>query len=145
MRGFFRSFSAMKAAHFGKRERLKSRKEIEALFGEGKSFVHAPVRVKYRFLPPVEGAVPVQAGVSVSRKAFKRAVDRNRLKRQLREAYRLQKAPLIALIDERGWRLCLFFIYTARENVLFQTIYDAVTQCLHHLEKKVPTRYEIPR
>ena len=77
----------------GKRERLKSRKQIDNLFAEGKSFAVFPIRVTYSFMP-TDGDALVQIGVTVSKRNFKKAVDRNRIKRLFREAYRLQKAEL---------------------------------------------------
>ncbi|MBL0182209.1 MAG: ribonuclease P protein component [Chitinophagaceae bacterium] len=82
---------------FGKTEKLKSRKTIEQLFAEGKSFSNFPFRVIWKFTQTADAAL--QAGFTVSSKNFKNAVDRNRIKRLMREAYRLQKnAPLSALL-----------------------------------------------
>src|ERR1043166_5363776 len=79
----------------GKSERLKSRKQIEQLFAEGKNFPMSPFRVYYRTSPFVSGSASnLQFGAAVSAKNFKRAVDRNRIKRLTREAYRLQKNQL---------------------------------------------------
>lgn len=135
----------MKTASFGKPERLKSRKQIEALFAEGRSIVQHPVRLKYRFLPRAEGAVPVQAGVSASRKAFKRAVDRNRIKRLLREAYRLQKAPLLQTVAGTNKQVALFLIFTGKTEVSFDTIYNATTHCLRQLQQHITARHENTR
>lgn len=134
----------MDAALFGRAEKLKRRKQIEILFAEGKSLAVPPVRVKYLFEPPAEGSA-VQAGVSVSRKSFKRAVDRNRLKRLLREAYRLQKHGLLKKVAAADRRLILFFIYTGKTIAAFDVIYAAMAQCLHQLEQKKELHHESDR
>lgn len=77
-----------------KAERLCSRKRIDALFdGGARSLSAYPVRAVYRMLEP-GGPAPVEVLFSVSKRRFKRAVKRNRVKRQLREAYRRNKSLL---------------------------------------------------
>jgi ribonuclease P protein component len=136
----------MQTATFGKAEKLKRQKQIEVLFAEGKSIACFPVRAKYRVLPHAEGAGagPVQAGVSVSRKNFKRAVDRNRLKRLLREAYRMQKGELLKTILENNKQLHLFLIYTGKTIVSFALVQEAVKSCLAQLQQKVTRSHEDP-
>ena len=97
----------------GKNERLKSRKQIELLFSEGKKFSITPFRVHYLFNELANP--PLQFGVGVSNKNFKRAVDRNRIKRLVREAYRLQKITLQQEVKEKKGRLSIFIIYTGKE------------------------------
>jgi ribonuclease P protein component len=98
----------------GKDERLKSRKLIERLFRDGKSFAIFPFRVYYLAVP-TEGHSSLQAGFGAGSKNFKKAVDRNRIKRLTREAYRLQKQELAAHLIEKGHALAIFFIYTGKE------------------------------
>jgi ribonuclease P protein component len=75
---------------FSKKEKLKSRKTIEQLFQEGKSLTKYPIKLYY--LPvEIDQEVRIKTAVSVPKRNFKRAVDRNRIKRLLREAYRLNK------------------------------------------------------
>ena len=74
----------------GKQERLKSKKLIEKLYQEGKTVKVFPLRMVYLKIEHTS-AFPAQVGVSVPKRNFKLAVQRNKLKRLMREAYRLQK------------------------------------------------------
>jgi ribonuclease P protein component len=119
---------------FGKEEKLKSRKKIDELFVRGKSFTVSPVRVSYQFFHAPDAAI-LQAGVTVSKKHFKKAVDRNRIKRLLREAYRLQKNELVEIIKEKGKQGFVFFMYTDKTILSFSVIREAMNKCLLRLQK----------
>jgi ribonuclease P protein component len=122
---------------FGKGERLKSRKQIDALFTEGRSFHAFPVRMAYRFFPQTAQAAPsLLAGVSAPKRSFKKAVDRNRIKRLLREAYRLQKPELLELLATRNLAGHVFFLYTGKELPQFKVIEAAMHKCLQHIHRK---------
>jgi ribonuclease P protein component len=125
---------------FGKNERLKSRKQIEKLFAEGKSIVVNPFRI-YFLLNETNNAqrsiLNVQFGVGVSSKNFKKAVDRNRIKRLTREAWRLHKNDLKELLKASGKQLNVFFIYTGKELPDFATVKDKVAVVLKKLSDKV--------
>jgi len=75
---------------FPKKEKLKSQKLIEKLFLEGKAVTAFPIRLLY-LQTAFEDGSKIKTGVSVSKRNFKKAVDRNHIKRLLREAYRLNK------------------------------------------------------
>lgn len=75
---------------FPKKEKLKSQKLIEKLFLEGKAVTAFPIRLLY-LQTTFEDGTKIKTGVSVSKRNFKKAVDRNHIKRLLREAYRLNK------------------------------------------------------
>jgi ribonuclease P protein component len=122
----------------GKNERLKSRKQIEKLFAEGKSFVMNPFRVYYI----VNGEWSIvnsflQFGVGVPNKNFKRAVDRNRIKRLTREVWRLQNVELKEKMKTSGKQLNVFFIYTGKELPDFRIVKDKVAVALKKLEIKI--------
>lgn len=115
----------------GKNERLKSRKLIEQLFKEGKSFSIFPFKVFYLIGPPIASLLPTSRsfgrhrladgdaqllfGVGVGTRNFKKASDRNRVKRLTREAYRLQKLSLEQKVVLLNKQLNIFFIYTGKE------------------------------
>jgi ribonuclease P protein component len=122
------------AKHFtlGKNERLKSRKLIEQLFREGQRFSVAPFRIFY--LPVKSANASLQFGVGVSTKNFKKAVDRNRVKRLTREAYRLQKIALQEKIKTKNIQLNIFFIYTAKELPEYEEVYKKVAVILKKAE-----------
>jgi ribonuclease P protein component len=101
---------------FKKRERIVSRKLIERLFSKGSSFsVSAfPLRIVVMETARTEDDVPVQVLVSVSKRHFKHAVDRNRVKRQVREAYRHHKQILTEKVQQEQ-TLAIAFIWLADE------------------------------
>lgn len=126
----------------GKKERLKSRKQIEALFACGKSFAVFPIRVTYTFLPADDGKPLVQIGVTASKRFFKKAVDRNRIKRLLRETYRLQKTELAEALKQTNTKACLFFMYTDKTIASFEALNTAMNSCLKRLQQKLPSTHE---
>jgi ribonuclease P protein component len=126
----------------GKKERLKSRKQIEQLFKEGKSFSIFPFKILYIISPSIVSPLPAPSagnafegksdprlptpsvaegdarllfGVAVGNRNFKKAVDRNRIKRLTREAYRLQKLSLEQKVALANKQLNIFFIYIGKE------------------------------
>lgn len=78
---------------------------------------------------------PLQFGAGVSAKNFKRAVDRNRIKRLTKEAYRLQKLPLEQAVKERRNGMHLFVTYTGKEIPGYKMVYDSMHKLLIKLLK----------
>lgn len=119
----------------GKRQRLKSRKLIDQLFRAGNSFNFFPVRVVWQYQQ--NSAATLQAGFTVSTRHFKKAVDRNRIKRLMREAYRLQKNDLQDDIENSGHQLAVFLIYVGKEIPDYLLITEKVKSTLNRLQKLV--------
>jgi len=120
----------------GKKERLKSRKQIEQLFKEGKSFVHFPYRIYFQTSDGTEKDSELQFGVGVSTKLFKKAVDRNRIKRLTREAWRLQKNELAMQVREKNIRLNVFFIFTGKEIPEYKFVFDKIESGIKKIKDK---------
>ncbi len=92
---------------FKKQERLKKRKLIEQLFAEGKSITVFPIKLVYLQIDH-QSPYKIQAGVSASKRNFKKAVDRNKLKRLLREVYRKNKYLIYDSEHTKKHILCLY-------------------------------------
>lgn len=119
-----------------KPERLSRKKIIEKLFAGGsRSFSIFPLRVVW--LPVEELDVQASLLVSVSKRRFKRAVKRNRVKRQIREAYRLNKQPLLEALAEKDLRLALAFIYLSDELTDSAVIAEKMQIALARIVEKV--------
>lgn len=99
---------------FGKKEKLCSRKTLAELFAKGKSENHYPVRIVWMEMEK-EDDIYARVAVSVSKRSFKRALDRNRIKRLMREAYRNNKSMLEEFCKSRNTTLAILFIYTGKE------------------------------
>lgn len=131
----------MKLFTLPKSERLYLRNAISELFAKGKGFVVFPYRVIYRLLPEND---PQEARVAIMtiapKKKFKHAVDRNRVKRLTREAYRIHKIPLMDQLKEDNLKLQVAFIYMDNRFLTFQQTEERLLQILKTLGQKAYKR-----
>ncbi|NMH28437.1 ribonuclease P protein component [Flavobacterium silvaticum] len=104
-------------------EKLKSRLTIERLFREGKSVSKYPLRLV--FIPIEDSVSKIQVGVSVPKKFFKKAHDRNLIKRRLREAYRHNKS---LLIDAAKSPVACMIVYSNSETMSYADITVKIEQ-----------------
>jgi ribonuclease P protein component len=102
---------------YPKNEKLKSKNTIDLLFSEGRSVSKYPLRLV--FVPIPESGEQIKIGVSVSKKYFRHAADRNYYKRLLREAYRLNKQILLGAMPKP---YALMFFYQTKDRLDFQEI-----------------------
>jgi ribonuclease P protein component len=117
-------------------ERLKSRKLIQRLFAEGHSFGQYPLRVVWLEVEE-DWDYPVQFAQTVSRRKFPRAVQRNRLKRQMREAWRLSRHRLYKKLRRENKKIAVMLLYTAAEPLPFATIKNACRKIIRRLENQL--------
>ena len=117
-------------------ERLDKKKIIEKMFAGGsRSFSVFPLRVVY--LPVEELEADASILISVSKRRCKRAVKRNRVKRQIREAYRVNKHELLNILVERKCRLAIAFIYLSDQLVESSIIADRMRIALVRITEKM--------
>jgi ribonuclease P protein component len=142
---------------WNKAEKLKSRKRIDEVFKQGKNFSVFPFKVFYLVsprpmppgsVPPEAGGVasssvpsqastsPLQAGFGAGTRNFKKAVDRNRIKRVCREAYRLQKQVLVDHLGPKGVSMAVFFIYIGKDLPDYQIVTGKIGVILRKLVKE---------
>jgi ribonuclease P protein component len=145
---------------FPKSERIVSQKLIDELFtsGQSHSLVAFPLRAVYKVIPVTQHPTPntqhpapntqhptpntkhptpnTQILISVPKKRFKHAVDRNRVKRQIREAYRHNKQPLCEAVPA-GHCLLLAFVWISDEHVPSSKVNDSVKKQLSHIADRI--------
>ncbi|WP_297273561.1 ribonuclease P protein component [uncultured Bacteroides sp.] len=127
----------MKSNSLHKSERLDKKKLIEKLFGGGaRSFSVFPLRVVYLALDNVQDEHAAIL-VSVSKRRFKRAVKRNRVKRQIREAYRLNKQPLLQTLKEHNLHIAIAFIYLSDELTDSSLITERMKTALSRISEQL--------
>lgn len=122
---------------FTKEERLCSKRSLDLLFKNGSSFLLYPYRVSYLFVP-VRVDVPAQVVINAPKRRFKRAVDRNLIKRRTREVYRLQKQDeLYAALNDPEQSLLLSFQYVGKQIYPFDFLDKKMRATLKKLRAKL--------
>ena len=128
----------MKALSFHKSERIVSQKLIDELFNStgSHSLAAFPVRAVYMSRPRLPGEPEAQVLMSVPKKRFRHAVDRNRTKRQLREAYRLHKPQFVARIPADK-QLAVAFIWLSDKHLPTADVDKRVKNLLIRIAKSL--------
>ena len=121
-----------------KKERLKSRSSIQALFDTNQNLRNYPFKLVWMIVP-TSGTSMVKAGVSVSKRNHRSAVSRNFIKRRMRECYRTNKYELYQLLDGKNVELSFMLIYLSSEIVPFAEFEQKIKQLLFRLSEKLKT------
>ena len=122
---------------FSKKEKLKSRKAIEQLFQARQSIHVFPLRLIWRKLDFPLSQSPAQFAVSVPKRTFAKAVHRNRIKRIIREVYRLNKAAFYAALPPAEGQFGCMFLYSGKREPTFSEIEKALLKLIKILPKRL--------
>jgi len=120
---------------FKKSERLTGSKSISSLFQDGTSISSYPVRILFN--TEGKGSKPASLAISVPKRLYKRAVDRNLLKRRIREAYRLNKPQFFARLQAMQIKANVVIQYQQKEILDYQTIEAGVIKALEKMVSKL--------
>ena len=126
---------------YQKKDKLKSRKQTQFLFAKGQSMNAFPIKLIYTIqkIESVESPASgtLQAGVGAPSRTFRKAVARNRVKRLLREGYRLERPAFIEAAVIKGLRINLFFLYTDATVISQKEVQEKIKQLLSRLSEKI--------
>lgn len=122
---------------FRKKERLKSNIKIQSLLSGGHSLSSFPIKIFWETVSDKQN-IPIQVAVSVPKKKFRRAIDRNLLKRRIREAYRLNKALICDPLAERDLGLRMIILYLSDEFISFERLETSMRDLFRKISANLP-------
>jgi ribonuclease P protein component len=121
----------------GKEERLKSNLSIQDLLKHGRAVSLFPLKIYWNFSPDPQQKYPARAAISVPKRKFRRAVDRNLMKRRLREAYRLNKYVLYDTLDQRHYKIHLVILLLSDEFIPYVQLERGMHEILQLVTNKL--------
>jgi ribonuclease P protein component len=126
-------FSSPSGRHtFRKPERLASKLAFDQLMKSGRRITDTSVSIVWKSMP-LPTSAPVQVAFSVPKRQFSRAVDRNRIKRLMREVYRKNKNIVYPLLAEKRKQYAILFVYTSKTLPAYPEIAEKITTILNRL------------
>lgn len=128
---------------FRKDEILRKKKLIDRLFAEGTTFYIYPFKI-FLLITPLDTPFPAQILISVGKRSFKHAVDRNRIKRQIREGYRQNKNHLYEHLLKNQQQCVMAYIYTANVHILSADLDLKIKAVMKRLYKELDKKLNNP-
>lgn len=129
-------------AKLTKRERLHHKKPVEELFSTGQSFIAYPLRVVY-LLEPQKAEARSRILVSAPKKHFRRATKRNRIKRLMRAAYRLNKTPWLEWLESNGLYARIAWSMISKELPEYKQIEQAIQKTFAKIQKREEEQHAV--
>ena len=126
---------------FGKDARLKSRKTIQKVFAEGRSVLSNSLKAIWI---NENSETTLQTGITVSSRHFKKATDRNRIKRLIRESFRLQKHELEDYLKHQKVSMSIFLMYLGKDLPTQQQMHAAVSNLIKKIKNKLDEKNQTP-
>ena len=124
---------------FRKDEKLCSQKIIGEMFLTGNPFLCYPLKALWLNLAEISTPYAAKTAFAVSKKNFKRAHDRNRIRRMMRESYRYLKSILYKFLELNGQKIALMIIYVGKGEPEFHQVESAMTKVIYRLEQEIKT------
>jgi ribonuclease P protein component len=122
---------------FSKKERLKSQKKIRHLFEKGNQLYQFPFLITWQFEKQFNPEVCAQIGISVSKRKIKKAVERNRIKRKIKEIYRKNKWLIYNPLNEFKQSIYFMVIYKSTEDLNYTEMERELLKALHKMVKQI--------
>jgi len=127
----------MTTEKFSKKERLKSQKKIQQLFEEGNQFNQFPFRIIWQFEEHFNPEFCAQIAISVSKRKIKKAVERNRIKRKIKEIYRKNKDLIYNPLNEFKQSIYFMVIYNSTNDLNYTEMEKELLKALHKMVKQL--------
>ncbi|MFP4024798.1 MAG: ribonuclease P protein component [Thiohalospira sp.] len=125
---------------FSKYEKLKSRKKIKQLFDGGNQVNHFPFLINWKFENEYNDDFPAQVAISVSKRKIKKAVQRNRIKRKIREVYRKNKFLIYNLLNDIKQSICFMVIYNSTDELNYSEMEKELLKGLKKMIEAIKTK-----
>jgi ribonuclease P protein component len=123
---------------FGKTEHLKSNLSIQDLLKNGQTVSGYPLKIYWKISSDNHQKSSVRVALSVPKRKFKRAVDRNLIKRRIRESYRLNKYIVINPLRDKELNVIMIILFLSDEFISFDSVDALIRKLLHKLAKNLP-------
>jgi ribonuclease P protein component len=123
---------------FCKEERLKSNLTIQGLLRNGKTVSEFPLKIYWDISSDRLQKYPARVAISVPRRKFKRAVDRNLVKRRIKESYRLNKSIIYQALGKKDLRIVMIILFLSGEFISFDVLDTVIRNLLRKLAANLP-------